>query len=39
VTGVTAVRHAIGQRARRWIDRVAGAALALFGAAEIRRSV
>ncbi len=39
VAGVTAVRHAIGQRARRWIDRVAGAALALFGAAEIRRSV
>ncbi len=39
VAGVSAVRHAIGRRARRWIDRVAGAALALFGAAEIRRSV
>ena len=39
VSGVSAVRHAIGQRTRRWIDRVAGAALALFGAAELRRAV
>ncbi len=38
VGGVSAVRHAIGQRARRWIDRIAGAALAAFGAVEIRRS-
>jgi threonine/homoserine/homoserine lactone efflux protein len=39
VAGVSAVRHAIGPRARRWIDRVAGAVLAVFGAAELRRSV
>ncbi|WP_158743773.1 LysE family translocator [Acidisphaera sp. L21] len=39
VAGVSAVRHAIGPRARRWIDRVAGAVLAVFGAVEIRRSV
>ncbi len=39
VIAVSAVRHAIDQRARRWIDRVAGAALAAFGAAELRRSV
>lgn len=39
VTAVSAVRHALGQRARRWIDRIAGATLAVFGAAEIRRSM
>ena len=39
VAGVSAVRHAIGHRARRWIDRAAGAFLALFGAVELRRSV
>ena len=39
VAGVSMVRHAIGDRARRWIDRVAGAFLALFGAIELRRSV
>ena len=39
VAGVSAVRHAIGQRARRWIDRVAGIGLAMFGAAEVRRAL
>ena len=39
VAGVAALRSAIGARARRWIDRVAGAALALFGMAEVRRAV
>ena len=39
VAGVTAVRHAIGTRARRRLDQVAGALRALLGAAEIRRSV
>ncbi len=39
VTCVSAVRHAIGQGARRWIDRVAGLTLAGFGAAELRRSL
>ncbi len=41
--GVTAMvstfRHAIGAKARRWIDRVAGAVLAIFGAIELRRAV
>ena len=36
--GVSAVCHAIGRRARRWIDRVAGAVLAAAGAAELRRA-
>ncbi len=39
VACVSAVRHAIGGRARRWIDRVAGAALALFGVVEVRRAL
>lgn len=39
VAGVGAARHAIGARARRWIDRVSGAVLALFGLAEVRRAV
>ena len=39
VGGVSAVRHAIGAQARRWIDRVAGAALAAFGVVEIRRAL
>jgi threonine/homoserine/homoserine lactone efflux protein len=39
VACVSAVRHAIGARARRWIDRVAGAALALFGIVEVRRAL
>ncbi len=32
-------RHAIGPVARRWIDRVSGAILMLFGAAELKRSL
>jgi threonine/homoserine/homoserine lactone efflux protein len=39
VAAVSLARHAIGQRARRWIDRVSGAVLAAFGLAEIRRAV
>lgn len=39
VAGVSLIRHAFGPRARRWIDRVAGAALAAFGTAEIRRAL
>ena len=39
VTVLCAIRHAIGQRTRRWIDRIAGVLLAAFGGAEIRRSV
>ena len=38
VACVSMLRRAIGQRARRWIDRIAGAALAAAGLAEIRRS-
>ncbi len=36
---VMAFRHAIGPRARRWIDRIAGTALAVFGLAELRRAL
>ncbi|WP_334175501.1 LysE family translocator [Pseudoxanthobacter sp.] len=36
---VMAFRHAIGPRVRRWIDRIAGAALAVFGLAELRRAL
>ncbi|WP_332763806.1 LysE family translocator [Phenylobacterium sp.] len=32
-------RHAIGPRARRWIDRISGAVLVLFGVAELKRSL
>lgn len=39
VSVVGAARHAIGARARRWIDRASGAVLAVFGLAEIRRAV
>lgn len=39
VSVVGAARHAIGARARRWIDRVSGGVLAVFGLAEIRRAV
>ena len=39
VAGVSALRHALGDRARRWIDRLAGTVLALFGASEIRRAL
>ncbi|HEX7390064.1 MAG TPA: LysE family translocator [Acidiphilium sp.] len=35
VTMVSGFRHAIGDTARRWIDRVAGMMLAAFGAAEL----
>ena len=35
---VGAARHVLGERARRWIDRVSGAVLGLLGAAEIRRA-
>jgi threonine/homoserine/homoserine lactone efflux protein len=34
--GVSAARHALGESARRWIDRVSGAVLGLLGAAELR---
>jgi threonine/homoserine/homoserine lactone efflux protein len=41
--GVTAVvasfRHAIGPRARRWIDRISGAILAVFGVVELRKAI
>jgi threonine/homoserine/homoserine lactone efflux protein len=36
---VAAARHALGTRARRWIDRVSGAILGILGAAELRRAV
>jgi threonine/homoserine/homoserine lactone efflux protein len=36
---VTAARHAVGRRARLWIDRVSGAVLVLFGVAEVRRAL
>ncbi|MFN3514650.1 MAG: LysE family translocator [Phenylobacterium sp.] len=39
VAVVAAARHAVGRRARRWIDRVSGAVLAAFGLAEIRRAM
>ena len=39
VSLVGAARHAVGPRARLWIDRVSGAVLALFGVAEVRRAV
>ena len=39
VAGVSSVRRAIGARARRWIDRAAGAVLAVLGAAEVRRAL
>ncbi len=39
VAAVSAARHALGSRARRWIDRAAGAVLALAGAAEVRRAL
>lgn len=35
----TGFRHAIGQRARTWIDRVTGAILACFGVVEVRRAL
>ena len=39
VSVVGAARHAIGPRARLWIDRGSGLVLALFGVAEVRRAV
>jgi threonine/homoserine/homoserine lactone efflux protein len=39
VGGVTVFRHALGQRVRLWIDRIAGSFLMLFGVAEIRRGL
>jgi threonine/homoserine/homoserine lactone efflux protein len=36
---VSAFRHALGGRTRRWIDRVAGLALAAFGTVELRRGL
>lgn len=36
---VSIVRHAVGQRTRRWIDVTSGAVLSLFGIAEIRRAL
>lgn len=39
VAAIIAARHAIGERSRRWIDRIAGLALAAFGLAEIRRAM
>ena len=38
-TLVLAARHAVGPHARRWIDRVAGVALGVLGAAELRRAI
>ena len=39
VAVVGGFRHALGETIRTWIDRVAGAALALFGAFELRRAI
>jgi threonine/homoserine/homoserine lactone efflux protein len=39
VAAVSTVRHAIGARARRWIDRVSGAVLMAFGAVELNRAI
>lgn len=36
---VSLFRHALGGRTRQWIDRVAGLALAAFGAVELRRGL
>jgi threonine/homoserine/homoserine lactone efflux protein len=36
---VSLFRHALGGRTRRWIDRVAGLALAAFGVVELRRGL
>ncbi|TMJ37511.1 MAG: LysE family translocator [Alphaproteobacteria bacterium] len=39
VGGTSIFRHALGQRVRLWIDRIAGSFLMLFGVAEVRRSL
>ena len=36
---VASLRGVLGSRVRAWIDRVSGAALALFGLAEVRRAL
>jgi threonine/homoserine/homoserine lactone efflux protein len=36
---VSAFRHAIGGKARRWIDRVAGLVLVVFGVAELKKAI
>jgi len=36
---VSAFRHAIGPTVRRWIDRLTGTVLAIFGLAEVRRAL
>jgi threonine/homoserine/homoserine lactone efflux protein len=38
VAGLSTVRRTVGRRVRTWIDRIAGAALAVFGAVELRRA-
>ena len=38
-TAIAALRRALGSRVRAWIDRISGAALALFGLAEVRRAL
>jgi threonine/homoserine/homoserine lactone efflux protein len=38
-TAVAAARGVLGPRVRAWVDRVSGATLAVFGAAEIRRAL
>lgn len=39
VVAVSIFRHAIGVRARLWIERVAGLVLAAFGVVEVRRGI
>jgi threonine/homoserine/homoserine lactone efflux protein len=36
---ISAGRRAVGPAVRRWIDRLSGAVLALFGVAELRRAI
>jgi threonine/homoserine/homoserine lactone efflux protein len=36
---VSAFRHALGPRTRRWIDHVAGAVLVVFGVTELRKAI
>jgi threonine/homoserine/homoserine lactone efflux protein len=39
VAAVSTFRHVLGARVRVWVDRCAGLALGLFGAAELRRAL
>ena len=39
VAAISAASHMIGAPVRRWIDRIAGTALGLFGLAEVRTAV